>query len=99
MTWNGTKVRELRLRIGWSQAELARQLGCDINLLRDWEFDEAEVPFGYSLSLSVIQHSMEANSEILGRRAVSQVVMKNLGVCQIGSHDLRLEIEKQSDLS
>jgi transcriptional regulator with XRE-family HTH domain len=99
MTWNGNKVRELRLRIGWSQAEMARQLGCDIGLIRDWEFDDAEIPFGPSLSLTVIHHSVEANSENVSQRALSQVVMKNLGVCQIDGHDLRLELKKQSDLS
>ena len=96
MNWNGSKLRELRLRIGWSQAELARQLGCDIELVREWEFDETEIPFGPSLSLSVIYNSVEANSELVSQRALSQVVMKSLGVCQIDSHDLRLEIEKHS---
>lgn len=99
MIWNGTKLRELRLRIGWSQAEMARQLGCDIELVRDWEFDDPEIPFGHSLSLSVIYSTVESNSELSGQRALSQAVMKNLGVCQIGSHDLSLEIEKQNDLS
>jgi len=45
MTWNSDKIKTLRCRMGWTQAELARRLECDSSLIHDWEMIETgEVP-------------------------------------------------------
>ena len=45
MTWNGESVKSLRLRMGWSQSDLARRLNCDSNIVVNWE-NGKEVPAG-----------------------------------------------------
>jgi transcriptional regulator with XRE-family HTH domain len=35
--WSSDEVRELRWKLGWSQSEFARQLGCLQKLIAEWE--------------------------------------------------------------
>lgn len=35
--WTADSIRELRWRLGWSQAELARHLGCRQQTISEWE--------------------------------------------------------------
>ena len=43
MQWNGEKIKNLRLRMGWSQSELAKRLGCDSMEIQDWENQRAPI--------------------------------------------------------
>lgn len=41
--WSAERVRMLRLRLGWSQAELARQLSCHVDLVKSWESEDSNL--------------------------------------------------------
>ena len=40
--WTPDKIRSLRLRMGWSAAELARRFGGQADLITRWELGECE---------------------------------------------------------
>lgn len=35
--WTGTRLKSLRLRLGWSRADLALRLKCESQILSTWE--------------------------------------------------------------
>ncbi len=35
--WTKERIKDLRLRLGWSVAEFSRRLGCVADLVIDWE--------------------------------------------------------------
>lgn len=43
MTWNPEKIKTLRCRLGWTQADLARKLNCDSELVQSWESPQNKV--------------------------------------------------------
>lgn len=53
MIWDAEQVRALRLRLGWSQGDLARRLKIDANKVRDieMEFEDADTEISQHLEL------------------------------------------------
>lgn len=47
MNWDAEKIKELRLRLGFSTSDMARHLHCECTSIRDWElgniYPEAEI--------------------------------------------------------
>lgn len=37
MEFSPSDIRNLRLRLGWTAAELGRRMGCTVRLVMDWE--------------------------------------------------------------
>ena len=88
MMWNGEQIREVRLRLGWTVAEMSRRLGCSEVQVKALEanqvFPDAEV----SSALQHLAHHVENNSEQLKRSAQSEEKLKGLGVDQVHVDDL-----------
>ncbi len=54
-TWTNERIRSLRLSLGWSQAELARQLGCASSLILSWEMNEEAPTHHYRIQLDLLK--------------------------------------------
>ncbi len=93
MNWTGTEIRQLRYRMGWSQAEMARCLKLEPSMMSDLEAGSQELPVETRSSLIRIFHQAEQSSDRVLRRPVADVLMRDLGLSQI--HDLDV-IEKSS---
>lgn len=48
----GDRIKELRNKLGWSQAELAYKIGTDSTTISRWETNRIRVSQGYILKLS-----------------------------------------------
>lgn len=44
----------LRLRLHWSQSEAARQLGCSVRSISNWESGTTEIPRSIALAVSAV---------------------------------------------
>ncbi len=53
--WSAHEVRELRWRLGWSQAEFARHLGCRQQTISEWETGMYEPQNAYSKLLGHLE--------------------------------------------
>jgi ribosome-binding protein aMBF1 (putative translation factor) len=62
MVWNSDKIKNLRLRMGWSQSDLARHLACDPDQVR---FLEGSL-------LAVKSSNLQDQLELLEKMADSQ---------------------------
>lgn len=76
VTWNGSELREARLRRGWSQEDLARAAGLSVSNVSRWERD-LHVPGGRMVqrlagALEVPASSFFAGAEL----AVDEDVMR-----------------------
>jgi len=81
--WTSAEIRHLRLRLGWSQAELARRLGCRQQTVSEWE-TEAYVPHNaYSKLLDLLHDHLQVHSDQIQRRPIAEALMKEVGANQI----------------
>lgn len=81
--WTGEKIRVLRLRLGWSQAELARRLGCRQQTVSEWETNLHEPQNAYSKLLDHLLTSVERYNYQMNHLPHAESAMKNMGLSQI----------------
>ena len=93
MNLSATELRQLRYRLGWSMAEMARCLKLDLATVHGWESGEA-VPNGEQRNLIMnIMSQSEAAAEQVQRRPIAEVAMRERGLSQIHNLDLVETIE------
>lgn len=86
MDWTATEIRQLRYRLGWSQAEFARSLKIELSTVSRWEAGDLTATPEERSALLRMHHQAESNSEKIQRRPVAEVMMRARGLCQI--HDM-----------
>lgn len=85
LLWSGEKIRELRQRLGWSQAELARRLGCRQQTVSEWETNTYQPQNAYSQLLDQWQADSDSANRSLRLAPIADAVMKDLNVSQVNS--------------
>lgn len=88
MSWNSDEIRQLRHRLGWSQAELARRLNLDFATMTSIESGIANLPTELRSNMVRIFHEAEASAEQMIRRPIAEAMMRDRGLSQI--HDLEI---------
>lgn len=84
--WTATELRQLRYRLGWSQAEMAWRLNLDTAMISAWEKGGGSPLDEHRSALLRILHLAESNAEKIQRRPLAEAMMRNRGLSQI--HDL-----------
>jgi hypothetical protein len=95
-TWTADEIRQLRYRLGWSRAEMARNLKMDVESFTELEMGQGEISGELRSSLVRILYFADANADRVQRRPIAEVVMKDLGVSQIHDLDVEESIEANS---
>ena len=88
--WSADDIRQLRWRLGWSQAELARRLGCRQQTISGWETGIYEPQNAYSKLLEMLSSHVEHYSDQVASGSVAEAVMKQVGYTQVNSEELKL---------
>ena len=81
------ELRRLRYRLGWSQAEMARNLQVEFVELASFESGEALIPVALKSSLNRISQTADANAECTQRRAIAETLMNERNLSQIHNFD------------
>lgn len=76
-------VRQIRYRFGWSRAELARTMNCDIALVSAWETGRSQPTAAERAQLVMFYAQVEANSQRVQLRPVAELIMEVRGLDQI----------------
>jgi len=93
MTWNCQQIRGLRLRLGWSAAELGHRLGCSAELVLRWESSE-ELPDAEVFNhLSFLMAYVEQNALRMSQIPLAEMVMERDHLAQI-TNDMVATIQK-----
>ena len=88
MTFNGSEIRKLRQRLGWSLAEMARRLGSSTNQLADWELDASQPDNETINQLRYLLQYVESNSEQVAQTPILEREIETRGVAQLTHRDL-----------
>jgi transcriptional regulator with XRE-family HTH domain len=83
VNWSADELRHLRYRLGWSRAELARSLGCEISVVFNWETGGLAPDTAHRNHLLHFFHQAEVNAESVQRRPVAELLMNSRGLAQI----------------
>ena len=88
MIWTADEIRQLRYRLGWSQAEMARCLKLGSSDIVKWELGTFAPANEHKNALLLILQQAESNAERVQRRPIAEVMMRDRGLSQI--HDLEV---------
>jgi DNA-binding transcriptional regulator YiaG len=83
VSWTAEEVRMLRYRMGWSRAELARTLECDLAHVHEWERGRRLPDESQCRKLTQFQHQAEQNADSVSRRPVAEALMNDRNLSQI----------------
>lgn len=88
MPLTGQEIRALRQRLGWSLAEMARQMGCTTELVTRWETGSA-LPEPESLyHLQHLRIYAENICEKIMQDPVVEILIESEGLAQLTRRDL-----------
>jgi DNA-binding transcriptional regulator YiaG len=88
VAWNAFELRQLRYRLGWCRAEMARFMKLNPELVSAWETGRFQPTEEHCKALLAILNQAETYAEKVQRRPIAEVVMRDRGLSQI--HDLEV---------
>jgi ribosome-binding protein aMBF1 (putative translation factor) len=89
MEFNQEKVRELRLKMGWSQSDLARRLELQVQVISDIEKGLLEMPEKFRTQLVFLMNQLESITEEIHLQPHAENILENEGLHQIIYSELR----------
>jgi len=93
--WSAQDVRELRWRLGWSQAEFARHLGCRQQTISEWETGVYEPQNAYSKLLSHLEGESDLYVSRIKIEAVADALLNEHNCSQITHTEVAIRLEKR----
>ncbi len=85
LSWTGEKIKDLRHRLGWNQAELARRLRCRQQTVSEWETNIYQPQNAYSQLLDRIFENAQNFNIQVSKAPRAEAIMKDLKVSQVTS--------------
>ncbi len=92
MKFSGREIRTLRQRLGWSQAELARRMGADSELIKNWELDIIIPDTEAVNQLCFLRNHLETTSDQVAQTPLAEKELQERGVGQLTRRDLLNDI-------
>lgn len=88
MSFTGPDIRQLRQRLGWSLAEMARQMGCGTELLKKWEAGSMAPDADAMNQLRYLRNHVEVYNDEIQQKPVAEREMDARNVAQLTHRDL-----------
>lgn len=95
MTWTGKRITDLRLKLGWSKAELGRRLGCKADRVSSWEEGLNEPSPEDIYHLDRLENQLKDYICNIQKLGYVDQVLKERSLSQIEDLELRIELEDQ----
>ncbi len=97
VVWDGTSLRQLRHRLAWSQAEMARHLGCKLEDLALWESQTVtKLDFIEDNRLDSLARHLEVQSDQVAKTPVAEAIMHRQNLTQIHKDQIDSDLAKRS---
>ena len=87
--WTSERVKQLRLKLGWSMVDLSRRLSCSIDELREMEAGKERPLKEHLLQLDALLFQLETYNEQMRRSSQADQAMNDAGFVQIHKKDLK----------
>ncbi len=88
MNYTAAEMKQLRYRLGYSQAEMARCLNLQLSHITGFESGSAQVPQELKSRLLMIFNQVEDCAGRVQRRPLAEVIMKERGLSQLPDFDI-----------
>lgn len=89
MSWDGEKIKDLRLRMGWSQSDLARRLQIQSEKIGQLEMN-LEVPEQNILeNLDLLFRQAEASADFVSCESLAEIIFEESDAPQIDTSSIR----------
>lgn len=92
-TWNKDAIRSLRLRLGWSQGDLARRLSCASTEVELWENGSNTPALNFLNELFLIAKLADACREEVQASPLAETLCDQQALGQIEFSEIKEEIE------
>lgn len=89
MSWDAEKIRGLRLRLGWSQSDLARRLQIESQQVGQWEMGLEEIRDDQSQALDHIFNQAELHAEQMSNDSLAEILFDQDEVPQVDDISIR----------
>ncbi|HMN67360.1 MAG TPA: helix-turn-helix domain-containing protein [Bdellovibrionales bacterium] len=88
MSFKNTDIKNLRQRLGWSVAEMARQMGCGVDLIQKWEAGDLTPDSDALNQMRYLRNHVEVNSDKIAEKPIVENEIKSRRVSQLTHRDL-----------
>ncbi len=89
MVWDGDKIRDLRLRMGWSQSDLARRLQTESKKITEIEIGLQETPIDLVSGLDLLLKQAEASADGVSCDSLAEILFDEEDVLQVDTSSIR----------
>ena len=87
-TWNAQEIKNLRSRLGWSQAEFARRMKTPLATISGWELGSMVIDEQHHPLMFAISGEADSCAERVQRRPLAESIMRDRGLSQIHDFDV-----------
>jgi transcriptional regulator with XRE-family HTH domain len=94
MEFSQSKLKEIRLKMGWSQSDMARRLNTNVHMISGIEEGILEIPNHFQTHLVFLMNQLEILTEEIHLQPQAESLLENEGLFQVYYSDLRDKILK-----
>ncbi len=91
--WNKDTIKSLRLRLGWSQGDLARRLSCSSTEVEKWENGSKIPAMNFLNELFLVEKQAEACSYEVHALPLAETLCDQKALGQIEFSEIKEDIE------
>lgn len=93
MSWDAEKMRVLRLRMGWSQSDLARRLHIDSQRIGQWEMGLEEIQGDVTQELDLLHRQADVSVDQVCCEPLTEILFDELKVQQLDGYSVRRKFQ------
>jgi ribosome-binding protein aMBF1 (putative translation factor) len=85
MVWDSDKIKSLRLRLGWSSADLARRLSCESVIVTSWEQGVVAPNENQEEELNLLLKQADSSADEVSSQVLAEIFLEetNEGQCDL----------------
>lgn len=88
MIWTAQNAKELRQRLGWSVAEMARRMGCKVETVMAWEQGTLAMDGEVQNQMRLLEGHVLFNSKRISQTPRAEELMDRKKLAQLTHRDL-----------
>lgn len=89
MIWDGNKIRDLRLRMGWSQSDLARRLQIESKKINEFEMDMELTPRDIWSALDLLLKQADVSAHGVACNSLAEIVFDEDELLQVDTSSIQ----------
>lgn len=89
MVWDGHKIRDLRLRMGWSQSDLARRLQVESQKINAFETELEITPKDIRNALDFLHQQADLSAHSVSCSSLAQIMFDEDELLQIDTSSIQ----------